>query len=313
MPTEADQIDRIRSFNRLYTSRIGVVCDGLHGSTFSLSEARILYEIAVAPGTTAGAIRGLLDLDAGYLSRTIAKLEDDGLVTTQKSDTDGRMRELRLSSAGLAAFATLETAARASVSAMLADLPKETRDDLVGAMDLITSSLRADAKGDNAVHLRPHRSGDLGWVIERHAVLYAREYGWGERFEAMVTEIAASFLRDHDPAREICLIAERNGARLGSAMVVNSGDGVAKLRLVLVEPEARGLGLGRLLVGAAVDFTRQKGYRRMDLWTNSVLAAARHLYERAGFRLVEEAEHDSFGPTLVGQTWSLDLRAEAQP
>ncbi|MCX5497054.1 MarR family winged helix-turn-helix transcriptional regulator [Kaistia dalseonensis] len=302
---ETEQIDRIRLFNRAYTRRIGVLDEGLLDSPFSLTEARILFEIATAPDISAGSLGGILDLDAGYLSRTLKKLEQSGLVVASRPAEDGRRRALRLTAAGESAFKALDAASRDAVAGMLGPLGPQNRLRLVAAADTILACLAGSP--EPAARLRAHQPGDMGWIIERHGALYAAEYDFDARFEALVAEIAADFLRHFDPARSCCLIAARGDERLGSAMVVDAGDGVAKLRLVLVEPQARGLGLGRLLLEGCLDFARQAGYRRMTLWTNSILTTARQLYETAGFQLVDEAEHSDFGPRLIGQSWTRDL------
>lgn len=301
-----DPVDRIRAFNRFYTKRIGVLGEGLLATPFSLTEARILYEIAARPGTSAGEVRQWLGLDAGYLSRLLARLEADGLVEALRSADDARRRTLRLTSKGGRAFASLEAASRADIEATLATLDESGRRQWADGAESIMAAL-SEAKEPSPIVLRTHRPGDMGWIVERHAELYAREYSFDSRFEALVAEIAAAFLRGYDPAKERCFLGERDGVRLGSVVVVRQSDETAKLRMLLVEPEARGSGLGRKLLGASLDFAREAGYRRMTLWTNSVLGAARHLYETTGFVLESEAEHADFGPVLTGQTWTRQL------
>jgi DNA-binding MarR family transcriptional regulator/GNAT superfamily N-acetyltransferase len=301
LPAPDFAVDRIRAFNRFYTRRIGILSETLLGSRFSLTEARILFEIAVQPGILAKSIGAALDLDAGYLSRILAKFARDGLVSATRLEGDGRQKGLRLTEAGETASAELQGLSRVAVGSMLSALTEPDRDALVAATGDIMA--RLGAPPSSPIELRPHRPGDLGWIVERHAVHYARDYGFDSRFEAMVAEIAAAFLRNFDPAREFCAIAERDGRRLGSVMVVRSDEETAKLRLLLVEPEARGTGLGRRLVQESIDFARAAGYRQMMLWTNDVLVAARRLYETAGFRLADTAEHDEFGPRMNGETW----------
>ncbi len=302
-----DAVDRVRAFNRLYTKRIGVLAETLLGSPFSLTEARSLYEIAAAPGTTAKTIGAALGLDAGYLSRLLARFVRDGLVEAVRSDADGRSRELRLTAAGQDAYSRLEDDSRRSVAGLLDGLPGDDRAAFLAATEDMARSLGAPLSPPAPIAIRRHRPGDLGWIVERHGTVYAREYGFDGRFEALVADIVAAFLRENDPARETCLIAERDGRRLGSVMVVRADDETAKLRLLLVEPEARGEGLGRRLLAESMAFAREAGYRKMVLWTNDVLVTARRLYEAAGFRCVDAAEHTDFGPRLVGETWTRTL------
>lgn len=302
-----DAVDRVRAFNRLYTKRIGVLAETLLGSPFSLTEARILYGIAAAPGTTAKTIGTALGLDAGYLSRLLARFVRDGLIEAVRSDADGRSRELTLTADGQAVFRRLEDASRLSVAGMLEGLQCDDRAVFVAAAEDMARSLGAPLAPPAPITTRTHRPGDLGWIVERHGAFYAREYGFDARFEALVAEIAAAFLRENDPACETCLIAERDGRRLGSVMVVRADDETAKLRLLLVEPEARGEGLGRRLLAESMGFARQAGYRKMVLWTNDVLVAARRLYEAAGFRRIDATAHTDFGPPLIGETWTRTL------
>jgi DNA-binding MarR family transcriptional regulator/GNAT superfamily N-acetyltransferase len=303
---ESDRIAAVRRFNRFYTARIGALREGLHQSRFSLAEARVLYELAQAESITATAIARTLDLDPGYLSRVLQRFLRQRLIERARSATDRRRHDLNLTAAGHAAFAPLDAAARAEVGALLAPLPDPAQATLVAAMDRI-ESLLAPSPRTPAV-LRPPRAGDIGWVIARHGALYAGEYGMDARFEALVGKVAAAFLAAHDPAREACWIAERDGVNLGSIFLVRADDELAKLRLLLVEPAARGEGLGRRLVEECVAFARTAGYRRITLWTNDVLVAARHIYEAVGFRLVASKPHSDFGPPMVGEDWELTLR-----
>lgn len=301
-------VDAVRRFNRFYTRQIGILEEGLLRSPFSLAEARVLYELAQRDGCTATETGRALGLDAGYLSRILRGFEERGLLRKTPSETDARQNRLSLTGAGREAFAALDLASRGEAGAMLGALPAPAQERVVGAMRTIERLLSNG--GDEArrqVTLRTHRPGDLGWVVQRHGELYWEEYGWDERFEALVAEVAAEFVQTLDPARERCWIAEVDGERAGSIFAVRKSDEVAKLRLLLVEPWARGLGIGRRLVDECIRFAREAGYRRMTLWTNDVLHSARRIYQAAGFELVAEETHHSFGHDLVGQTWERDL------
>ena len=302
-----DRIAAVRRFNRFYTRHLGALNHGFLRSPFSLTEARVLYEIAHRDRPTATEIARDLGLDAGYVSRILKAFRARTLIDSEASEADGRRNLLALTAQGGRAFAALDKASRDDVDALLAGLPAPEQTRLLGAMATI-EDLLDDRPAEAAPYLlRPHQPGDMGWVVHRQAVLYTQEYGWDGTFEALVAEIAAQFLRDFDPARERCWIAERDGEIVGSVFVVRRSDEVAKLRLLYVEPKARGLGIGRRLVAECIRFAKAAGYRKMTLWTNDVLTAARHLYEAAGFRLVEEERHRSFGKDLVGQTWDRDL------
>lgn len=308
-----DRIARVRRFNRFYTSRIGVLDERLLRSPFSLTEARVIYELARLGTATATQLGGELRLDAGYLSRILRSFRERGLIEKRASPDDGRRILLSLTGAGREAFARLDAASADEVRALLDDLAPGEAERLVGAMDEIEGLLGPRAprlelvRPDAGVLLRPPGPGDLGWVVHRHGVLYAKEYGWDERFEALVAEIMAAFVRTFDPARDRCWIAEQDEKVLGSAFLVRVSDEVAQLRCLLVEPEARGLGIGTRLVDACIDFARKSGYRRLVLWTNNVLADARRLYEKAGFRKVHEEPNRDFGTGLVAETWELEL------
>jgi DNA-binding MarR family transcriptional regulator/GNAT superfamily N-acetyltransferase len=309
MPSAPDaRVDAVRSFNRFYTRRIGVLRPRVYGSPWSLTEVRVLYELAHASAApTASELQRALDLDAGYLSRIVRGFEAKGYVRRKRSSEDARRLHLALTAAGRRAFRPLERASQAQIGALLAPLAPDAQQRLVDGMATIETLLGDAPARSAALRLRPHRPGDIGWVIERHGALYAREYGWGARFEALVAEIAAKFLRSFDPARERCWIAERDGRNVGSVFLVRRSRTTAQLRLLLVEPSARGLGIGRALIEECIAFARGAGYRRIMLWTNAGLDAARHLYEQAGFRLVREEPHRSFGKDLVGQTFDLTL------
>ncbi len=306
--TDLDRrVDAVRRFNRFYTQKIGVLREGLLGSPFSLAESRVLYELAHRHEPTAAALAADLGLDAGYLSRILRGFERRGLIGRRASQSDGRQSLLSLTARGREAFAPLDAGARVEIAAVLTRLPEAEQGRLVDAMQAIEDLLGPEPSSRAPYLLRPHRPGDMGWVVQRHGALYAREYGWDESFEALVAEIVAKFVRHYDPKRERCWIAEKDGENVGSVFVVRQSKTVAKLRLLLVEPKARGLGLGGRLVDECIRFARQVGYRKLTLWTNDVLHAARRIYERAGFRLVRRERHRSFGHDLVGETWDLSL------
>ncbi len=299
--------EAVRRFNRFYTRKIGVLEEKLLKSSFSLTEVRVLYELAHREQPSAADLGRDLGLDAGYLSRMLRRFETRGLIAREPSPADGRQSLLALTERGRETFAPLDARAREEVRAMLRGLTPSERDRLVGALRTVEQLLGGGPGPAAPYRLRTHRPGDMGWVVHRHGVLYAREYGWGERFEALVAEIVAKFINEFDPQRERCWIAERDGEPVGSVFLVKHAKQVAKLRLLLVEPSARGLGIGRHLVAECVDFARAAGYRKVILWTNDVLHAARRIYQAAGFRLVREEPHDLFGRGLVGQTWELEL------
>jgi DNA-binding MarR family transcriptional regulator/GNAT superfamily N-acetyltransferase len=303
----AQGVEAVRRFNRFYTRQIGVLEEGLLRSPFSLAEARVLYELAQRDQPTAAELCKELGLDAGYLSRILRGFARRGLVEKRPSSTDGRQSLLALSTDGRAAFGLLERAARDQIGALLEPLSGDGQGRLLQAMRTIESLLGASSEPKVPYLLRPHQPGDLGWIVHRHGLLYAEEYGFDEQFEALVAEIVAQFARHHEPRWERCWIAERDGLPVGSVMLVRQSDEIAKLRLLLVEPAARGLGIGARLVQECERFARRAGYRRVTLWTNSVLHAARRIYEQAGYRLVHEEAHHSFGQDLVGEIWELTL------
>jgi DNA-binding MarR family transcriptional regulator/GNAT superfamily N-acetyltransferase len=303
------RVDSVRRFNRFYTRQIGVLDEGLLASPYSLAEARVLYELAHRDQPTASDVGRALGIDAGYLSRILRRFQQRGLVESRPSPADARQNLLGLSGEGRAVFAALDSRARDDVGGMLGRLPPADQRRLVGAMHTVETLLGAEtgpATGA-AYLLRPHQPGDMGWVVHRHGVLYAHEYGYDERFEALVAEIVAKFIRELDAAREWCWIAERDGEFAGSVFLVKDTPEVAKLRLLLVEPAARGLGIGGRLVDECLRFARRTGYRKITLWTNSELHAARRIYERAGFRLVDEEPHRRWGPDCVAQSWEREL------
>ena len=306
-----DDVERrvgdVRHFNRFWTRQIGVLREGYLESPFSLTEVRVLYELAHREETTASELGEELGLDAGYLSRILRGFEKHGLIHKRPSEADGRRRLLRLTERGREAFAPLDARSRSEIGAMLGGMSIAGQERLVKAMRAIERLL--SGRHDLVVPylLRPHRPGDMGWVVHRHGVLYAREYGWDETFEALVAEIVAKFIQQYDPRLERCWIAERDDEIVGCVFLVRESEEIAKLRLLLVEPEARGLGIGSRLVEECIRFARQAGYLKIRLWTNDVLNSARRIYEAMGFRLVHEKPHHSFGHDLVGQTWELML------
>src|SRR5215212_306864 len=308
MPDYENAFDRrvevVRRFHRLWTTRIAVLQEGHLESPFSLTGVRVLFELAHREETSASELGEELGLDAGYLSRLLRGFEEDGLIHKRPSEADGRRSILRITERGRETFAPLDARSRGDVGAMLGSLSVADQERLVGAMRTLEGLL---SEPEGPYLLRPHASGDMGWVVQRHGILYAREYGWDERFEALVAEIVAQFIQKYDPRRERCWIAERDGENLGCVFLVKQWQEIAKLRLLLVEPHARGFGIGTRLVEECIRFARQAGYRKVTLWTNDVLHAARIIYQGVGFRLAHEDPHHSFGHDLVGQTWELEL------
>jgi DNA-binding MarR family transcriptional regulator/GNAT superfamily N-acetyltransferase len=307
-------IDRARRFNRFYTRAIGMLGEGYLGSGFTLAEARVIHELANREAPTARRIGQALGLDPGYLSRILKRLEAQGLVTRVPAEGDRRSRNLALTARGREAFAGLDQRARNSIAGLVAHLPPPALERLSNGMAEIEALLTPEPEAD--IVLRDRRPGDLGWVVERHARLYAQEFGWDVRFETLVARIVAEMTAAPDPARERCWIAEGDGQRLGSVFLAKDDSETARLRLLLVEPAARGQGLGRRLVEAAVAFARRAGYREMVLWTHRELHAARRIYAEIGFRKTEEWLHHDFGPVSTGETWRLPFRRaalEAEP
>lgn len=300
-----DRVAAVRAFNRFYTRRIGVLREGYSQSRFSLTEARVLYELAHTDGATAARLGTDLDLDPGYLSRMLRRFGQEGLLTRGALASDRRQNVLTLTDNGRTAFAPLDKRSREDIAAMLATLPEPAGEAMVDAMRTVTR-LMSDAASSGWT-TRPPAPGDIGWMIARHGVLYAQEYGFNRQFEALVAQVAGAFLAEHDPTRECAWIAEQNGVRVGSVFLVRKSDEIGKLRLLLVEPSARGLGIGRGLVHACIDHARQVGYRGLTLWTNDILVAARGIYHSAGFRLIASKPHHDFGPPMVGEEWALTL------
>lgn len=303
----SERIAAIRRFNRFYTRRIGVLTSYLGQNRFSLSEARVLYELNNRDAPTATALARDLGLDPGYLSRILRRFERDGLVRRERSAADGRQSHLHVTPEGRAAFAPLNERSRVEVGEMLSRLDEASQAEVVQAMARLETLLEARSEEPKPLFVRTHRPGDLGWVVSAHGRLYAEEFGWDQSFEGMVAEIVAKFQANFDPARERCWIAELGADRVGSVFLVRQSDEVAKLRLLIVDPAGRGRGVGRRLVGECINFARACGYRRLVLWTNSILLAARKIYEDYGFVLTASEPHHSFGQDLVGETWELAL------
>ena len=305
------QIAAVRRFNRYYTRQIGVLRKTFLDSPYSLGEARVLYEVASRRAPTASDIARSLDLDAGYLSRVLRNFERRGLIRRQPSSKDARQSHLTLTARGQKSFTPLDARSQRDTAAMLAKLEPADRARLIAAMTAIEGLLggapAAEAAPQRNYILRPPRPGDFGWIVKRHAELYAQEYLWREPFEGVCAQIVADFVNKYDANRERCWIAESNGENVGTVMLVNDGDGVARLRLLLVEPKARGLGIGARLTDEAVRFARGAGYRKITLWTHSVLTAARHIYQGAGFKLMRSEEHQSWGQPVVSEHWDLEL------
>lgn len=306
MARVAERVASVRAFNRCYTEVIGLLGEGLLETPYSLTEARVLFELAQRDVTEVADLRRALALDPGYLSRLLSRLETDGLVGRARSRADGRRQIVSLTDVGRETFRALDERAADEVRTLLAPLSPDDQERLVAAMDTIRSILDRDDRHE-AVVLRPPDPGDYGWIVERNAAVYAQEYGWDLSYEALVARIVADYLERHDDARERAWIAEVGGARVGCVFCVARDDDVAQLRLLLVEPSARGRGVGGRLVDECLRFARRTGYREMMLWTNDVLVDARRIYERAGFELVDEEPHHSFGHDLVGQIWSRPL------
>jgi DNA-binding MarR family transcriptional regulator len=304
----ARHVEAVRRFSRFYTRKIGILQQGAYHSPFSLTQVRVLYELAHRDRCTATDLCGDLGLDPGYLSRILSDFGKRGFLRKSRSATDGRQSLLSLSVRGRKVFAPLDERSAEEVGAMLRPLSLAGRKALVAAAQSVERLLGNPAAQDKSSYLlRTHQPGDMGWVVHRHGVLYAREYGYDEQFEALVASIVAKFIRHFDSRRERCWIAEKDGENVGSIFLVKKSKTVAKLRLLLVEPSARGLGIGARLVSECVRFAREAGYRKITLWTQDDLHAARHLYRQAGFRPVHKERHHSFGCDLVAETWDLDL------
>lgn len=297
----------VRRFSRFYTRQIGVLQEGYLRSPFPLTEVRVIYELAHHETTTATELSNELGLDPGYLSRILSSFEKRGLINKEASKNDGRQTLLSLTDEGQEVFAMVNVRSQNEIAAMLARLSPSEQNRVVKAMHTIEKLLGAPHEHKVPYLLRPHQPGDMGWVVQRHGILYSEEYGWDEHFEALVAGIVAKFIEHFEPKRERCWIAEIDGENVGSVFLVKESETVGKLRLLLVEPKARGMGIGTRLVNECIRFARRVGYKKITLWTNNVLLPARHIYEAAGFHLVHEEAHHSFGHDLVGETWELDL------
>ena len=304
------QIAAVRRFNRYYTRQIGVLRKTFLDSPYSLGEARVLYEIAINHSPTASEIARSLDLDAGYLSRVLRNFERRGLIRKRASPNDGRQSHLTLTPRGRKSFMPLDARSQRDTAAMLGKLAPAEQARLIAAMTAIETLLEGqiqEPKPQRRYTLRAPRPGDFGWIVKRNAELYAQDYGWVAPFEGVCAQIVADFVNKFDATRERGWIAEIDGENVGSLMLANDGDGVARLRLLSVEPRARGLGIGARLVDEAIRFARSAGYRKIALWTHSVLTAARHIYQGAGFKLMRSEEHQSWGQPVVSEQWDLDL------
>lgn len=309
----SERIEAIRAFNRFYTKQIGILRDGLLYSPFSLAETRVLYELAHRQNPTAKELCHDLDLDPGYLSRTLREFERRRLISRERTPHDGRSSHLALTAAGRKQFAPLEARSNVVVKRMIGHLSEPGQQHLVAAMRSIETALSPSVameqtpREESSFSIRPHRPGDMGWVVWRHGLLYAQEYGYDMRFEALVAEIVALFIQNFDRKRERCWIAEMDGEPVGSVFLVKLTNSVAKLRLLLVEPKARGLGIGKRLVDECIRFSRDHGYKKIKLWTQSELDAARGIYSAAGFKVIGRKRHRDFGKPLVAETWELEL------
>ena len=301
------RVEAIRRFNRFYTRKIGVLQEGFLGSAYSLTQGRVLYELAHRQKPTAAAVGAELGLDAGYLSRLLRGFKKEGMIHAERSATDGREALLSLTPRGRKAIAMLDRRSNKDVTARLQGVSEVDQRLLVTAMGAIESVLAPHAVENEPYILRPHQPGDMGWVVSRQGLLYAVEYGWDERYEALAAKIVANFIEKFDARRERCWIAERKGEIVGAVFLVKHSQTVAKLRLLHVEASARGLGIGKRLVDECVQFARRAGYKKITLWTQSILLAARHIYKQGGFRCVGKKRHHSFGHDLVAETWELKV------
>lgn len=302
-----ENILAIRHFNRFYTKQFGLLRKRLLDSPYSLVEARVLYELAQKAPLTARDMAIDLDLDAGYLSRILKKFDENGVLARTRSEEDGRSQFLSLTEHGKREAKMMADRSNQEVGAMVNHLSGDMLGRMVGAMKTVEASLDTTPGGNRTAIIRSHRAGDIGWIISEHGRMYAEEYGFNENFEALVARIAADFISDYNPKCEHCWVAEVNGERVGSIFLVRDTDTVAKLRLLMLTPGARGMGLGRQLVEECLSFARRAGYESVELWTNAVLTTARHIYEKAGFRLISEQDHEDFGMPQTGQYWRLDF------
>jgi DNA-binding MarR family transcriptional regulator/GNAT superfamily N-acetyltransferase len=306
-PSFEERIAAVRRFSRFYTRQLGLLQESLVHTRFSLTEARVLYELAHRDTVTASELAADLDLDHGYLSRILRRFGDEGILKKVRAASDGRQSVISITAKGRKAFAPLNKNSHDQVAAMLERMSEAEQARVIGAMGSIESLLSPSNARPEPIILRPHRTGDMGWVTSAHGAIYAQEYGWDITFEALVAKITAEFIENFDAKRECCWIAEMDGERVGSAFVVRKTDEVAKLRLVIVDPKARGLGLGKRLVDECLRFAKSAGYKSMTLWTQDYLYAARGIYERAGFKLVASEPNRSFGVDLISETWERAL------
>ncbi|HLH88003.1 MAG TPA: helix-turn-helix domain-containing GNAT family N-acetyltransferase [Xanthobacteraceae bacterium] len=302
-----DRVAAVRRFSRFYSRRLGMLQDAFLQTSFSLAEARVLYELAHRDKPTATAVADALGIDRGYLSRILRSFSERGLVAKSSSRQDGRQSLLSLTARGRQSFTAINERSQKDVSAMLEKLSRPDQDRVVAAMGAIERLIGKETQMESSYVVRPPRSGEMGWVVARHAVLYGQEYGWGAKFEGLCAEIVAQMIAQYDPARDRHMIADVDGEPVGSAFVVKDSDDVARLRLLLVEPKARGLGIGKRLVDECVAFARGAGYGKMTLWTHSCLAAARGIYKKAGFEKIAEKAHNDWGVDVVGETWERAL------
>ncbi len=301
------RVGAVRRFARFYTRRIGLLDEGLLDSPFSLSQARVLYELAQQREATATVLASALDIDHGYLSRILRGFEERDLIVRRRDESDGRQVVISLTTKGHKAFASLDHRSQRETGGLLKHLNDAEQVRVVTAMETIERLIGRDAAPERRVTLRSHQPGDMGWVVARHGALYAAEYGWSSHIEAITAEIVSGFLKTSDPARERCWIAEIDGEPVGSIFLVRDSDEVARIRLLIVDPKGRGLGIGRMLVEASIAFARNAGYRKITLWTHAVLTAARAIYQKQGFRLIEQWVHDDFGKPEPSETWELML------
>lgn len=301
------QVEAVRRFNRFYTHQIGVLNKSMLDSPYSLTEARVLYELSQTDVTTASELGYTLGLDAGYLSRMLQNFRKKGFIRKQRSKTDGRQSILSLTEKGRDTFVELNGKSCDEVGKMLEKIAEPDRKELIQAMNRIQTLLGTPQTGQKAYLLRHYQPGDIGWVVQRHAELYAAAFNWGEEFEAMVAEIAANFISHYNPKKERCWIAEMDGERVGSVFLVKVSDEIAKLRMLIVEPKARGLGIGARLVEECVRFARKAAYQKITLWTNSDLHTARQIYQKAGFQLVQNDISHQFGKEWIEETWEMEL------
>lgn len=305
-----ESIAAFRRFTRFYTKQLGLLKQGLLDTRFPLTHGRVLYELAQHKQPTSSDLISELNIDPGYLSRILSSFEKEGVIRKVRSKSDSRQRILKLTARGKESFSELNERSKKEVASLLLGLSEEDRHRLLEAMQAIENILGTEPKPSASYLLRPHEPGDIGWITHRHGVVYSEEYGFDETFEALVAEVLMQFIRKHDPKRERIWIVEQDGERVGSVVIVDAGDRIAQLRLLLVEPKARGKGIGKRLVNECIHFSKRNRYRKIRLWTQSNLLEARHLYANEGFELVEESPHRSFGQDLIAEFWELPLNAK---